>query len=180
MGWPVRGGRGRGTWSPISADAVLGTAACSARGGAGRSPLDTPPLGGVILRLAVIEAPAPPSAVYAYAVLSNLCLRSSRFVDSSGRLNEESRRILRAYGETSHFRLVALRDGWQCFYCGVKVHAPGRFVQENFQLLGLTSNRPLGSIDHVIPRALGGPDILSNEVIACLSCNAQKRDRPFF
>jgi hypothetical protein len=43
----------------------------------------------------------------------------------------------------------------QCIYCGAKDHL---------------------SLDHLIPRVKGGPDITDNAVIACKSCNSSKSD----
>ncbi|MDI6689688.1 MAG: HNH endonuclease [Actinomycetota bacterium] len=46
-----------------------------------------------------------------------------------------------------------------CVYCGCK---------ENL------------SFDHIIPRNRGGPDITSNLVLACKSCNSSKGDKDIF
>jgi 5-methylcytosine-specific restriction endonuclease McrA len=51
------------------------------------------------------------------------------------------------------------RDRNTCQYCGVK------FTTEDL------------SIDHVIPRSLGGESTWTNCVVACLSCNARKGNR---
>jgi 5-methylcytosine-specific restriction endonuclease McrA len=56
-------------------------------------------------------------------------------------------------------RNVAKRDHFTCQYCGVQ---PG--------VTGVT-------IDHVVPRAQGGPSSWSNCVAACAGCNARKADR---
>ncbi len=52
-------------------------------------------------------------------------------------------------------RAVFARDGGRCQYCGA--------VAE--------------SIDHVVPRAKGGPHTWENVVAACRPCNTSKRDR---
>lgn len=52
-------------------------------------------------------------------------------------------------------RIVAL-DNFTCVYCGVR--------------------GPNLEIDHIIPRSVGGPDVLHNLVVACPECNHKKRD----
>lgn len=52
-------------------------------------------------------------------------------------------------------RSVFARDGHRCQYC----------------------DGPAESIDHVIPRAKGGPHEWENVVAACRDCNVRKRDR---
>lgn len=52
---------------------------------------------------------------------------------------------------------ILRRDGHACRYCGTKG----------------TADNPL-TVDHVIPRALGGTDAASNLVTACADCNAGK------
>ncbi|MCX6685069.1 MAG: HNH endonuclease [Methanoregula sp.] len=36
------------------------------------------------------------------------------------------------------------------------------------------------SLDHIIPLSKGGPDIISNQVYACRSCNSSKGDKDIF
>ncbi len=52
-------------------------------------------------------------------------------------------------------RAVFARDGNRCQYCGDQAD----------------------SIDHVVPRAKGGPHTWENVVAACRPCNVRKRDR---
>jgi 5-methylcytosine-specific restriction endonuclease McrA len=54
-------------------------------------------------------------------------------------------------------RNVMKRDGYQCQYCGTK-------------------QGPM-TVDHVIPRTLGGRDSWENLVCACVRCNNLKGDR---
>lgn len=69
---------------------------------------------------------------------------------------------LRAYVRLP-FKKVALtrhnvmkRDGFVCAYCGGDKHL---------------------TLDHVLPRAQGGPTTWRNLITACYSCNSQKGDR---
>lgn len=52
---------------------------------------------------------------------------------------------------------ILRRDGYRCQYCGEK-------------------SPPL-TVDHVIPKKLGGPDTWENLVCACFKCNNKKGDR---
>lgn len=56
-------------------------------------------------------------------------------------------------------RNIVVRDDSQCQYCGVLLHP------DEYQ------------IEHVVPRAQGGISEWRNLVLACCSCNNQKRDR---
>ena len=55
---------------------------------------------------------------------------------------------------------ILLRDGYTCQYCG---------ATPAVQLL---------TLDHVVPRALGGRSTWENMVAACRACNARKADQP--
>lgn len=57
-------------------------------------------------------------------------------------------------------RNLFLRDDFTCQYCGRRSHAERL------------------SIDHVTPRSRGGRTSWENCVLACVSCNARKADRP--
>ena len=52
---------------------------------------------------------------------------------------------------------ILRRDGHRCQYCG--------------------TTRPPITVDHVIPRSQGGPDVWENLVAACIRCNNAKGDR---
>lgn len=54
-------------------------------------------------------------------------------------------------------RAVFERDGYACFFCG-KHKDDGAIL----------------TLDHYIPRALGGPNTLENLFTACRSCNSRK------
>lgn len=55
-------------------------------------------------------------------------------------------------------RNILKRDDHRCQYCG-------------------TAHGPM-TIDHVIPKRLGGRDTWENLVCACVACNGRKGDRP--
>ena len=56
-------------------------------------------------------------------------------------------------------RSVFERDGWACFFCGKH--------RDELKKGDLT-------LDHYIPRALGGPNTFENLFTACRSCNIRK------
>lgn len=64
-------------------------------------------------------------------------------------------------GSTSKWRKirerVLVRDGYTCYYCG----------------------SPANTVDHIIPRRLGGDDSMDNLVAACKKCNYSKGGRFF-
>jgi 5-methylcytosine-specific restriction endonuclease McrA len=68
---------------------------------------------------------------------------------------------LRANGSTYRWRQirqrVLARDNYLCYYCGS--HA--------------------NTVDHVVPRRLGGDDSLDNLLSACSKCNSRKGGRFF-
>jgi 5-methylcytosine-specific restriction endonuclease McrA len=53
---------------------------------------------------------------------------------------------------------VLLRDDYRCQYCGCK------------------GNDPM-TVDHVVPKSIGGPSTWENLVCACLTCNNRKNNR---
>jgi hypothetical protein len=55
------------------------------------------------------------------------------------------------------YNQVMMLDNFTCVYCGLRT--------------------PDITVDHYIPRSLGGPDVLQNLVAACFSCNSSKSDR---
>jgi len=73
--------------------------------------------------------------------------------------------VLNAYGGIPRKDMVLTRkaiferDGNTCQYCGRKMR------------------REKLTIDHIVPRSRGGGDSWSNLVLACLECNARKRNK---
>ena len=53
------------------------------------------------------------------------------------------------------------RDGWRCRYCGEVV------------------TTDTATLDHLIPRSLGGPNTAENLATACLTCNSIKSGRTY-
>jgi 5-methylcytosine-specific restriction endonuclease McrA len=60
---------------------------------------------------------------------------------------------------------VFARDGGRCAYCGILTRRPGR---------GVRRTPDLATLDHVVPRSMGGPLARENLVIACQSCNNER------
>lgn len=60
------------------------------------------------------------------------------------------------------------RDGATCAWCGVDVAVTGFYH----------GRLDYASIDHIVPIDLGGDHLMSNCVVACVSCNARKRNLP--
>ncbi len=60
------------------------------------------------------------------------------------------------------FEDVFSRDGGRCVYCGVETRRLRKWV----------SRAPdLATLDHVVPRSMGGPLRADNLVLACQACN---------
>lgn len=77
-------------------------------------------------------------------------------VNSTRRLDGQG-----SYGNLLRIRDLAARDGWRCAYCRVP--------------LVLVPHQPAATVDHVMPKALGGDGrALWNMVLACPGCNWDK------
>jgi 5-methylcytosine-specific restriction endonuclease McrA len=63
------------------------------------------------------------------------------------------------------FEDIFTRDGGCCVYCGVAT----RRLQK-----GLSRAPDLATLDHVVPRSMGGPLNRDNLVLACQACNNQR------
>jgi 5-methylcytosine-specific restriction endonuclease McrA len=61
-------------------------------------------------------------------------------------------------------RLIMLRDGRDCAYCGIRLYRKRE------------DGEPKATVDHVIPKSRGGSDKLANKVICCPACNTAKAD----
>lgn len=64
---------------------------------------------------------------------------------------------------------LALRDGWECTYCGYAF--PPYYEREHWTEYQ-QGMRP--TIDHKVPQSKGGSDDLDNLVLACWQCNKEK------
>ncbi len=56
---------------------------------------------------------------------------------------------------------IEKRARWRCEYC----HAPQKVSGYRFHL------------EHILPRAVGGPDAFGNRALACATCNLAKADK---
>lgn len=61
------------------------------------------------------------------------------------------------------------RDGWTCVYCGARyLHADAAVKPGVRYVAKLT-------LDHIVPRELGGTNLASNLVTACFRCNSARQ-----
>jgi 5-methylcytosine-specific restriction endonuclease McrA len=69
-------------------------------------------------------------------------------------------RAYRGAGTLSPLVILAvfLRDAGTCAYCGARPAKP--------------------TVDHIVPRSLGGTSEAANLCTACPSCNSRKKDKP--
>lgn len=72
---------------------------------------------------------------------------------------------MKAAQRTKLFEDIFARDGGRCVYCRVAT----RRLQK-----GLSRAPDLATLDHVVPRSLGGPLSRDNLVLACQACNNQR------
>jgi 5-methylcytosine-specific restriction endonuclease McrA len=63
------------------------------------------------------------------------------------------------------FETIFARDGGCCVYCGVETHRLAK---------GLSRSPVLATLDHVVPRSMGGPLNPANLVLACQACNNER------
>lgn len=60
---------------------------------------------------------------------------------------------------------LAEAQNWRCAYCGIKC----------------TDEREIGhsaTIEHIVPRSIGGRDVWENMVMACKNCNSNRSSVP--
>lgn len=70
---------------------------------------------------------------------------------------------------------IALRDGWNCHYCGrdlLNLHK----IEGSAESFKFQPDYP--QLDHVVPRKNGGSG-KDGYVLACKRCNSQKGARPY-
>ena len=77
-------------------------------------------------------------------------------------------------GITARFKwfLALTGGGWKCHYCGCLLPPNKRS-----HTTGELSWWP--EVDHVVPRAKGGSDLLRNLVLACPPCNQRKQAKDY-
>jgi 5-methylcytosine-specific restriction endonuclease McrA len=76
------------------------------------------------------------------------------------------RRVLHDLADRRRAHRAARRnrsDGRRCFYCDAAFEPTGPLAR---------------TVDHRVPRAVGGTDGLANLVFACQACNQRKANRP--
>lgn len=64
------------------------------------------------------------------------------------------------------FLRIMNRDQWRCRLCGTRIKQDVRFPDQD-----------AGTLDHILPRSLGGPDDDANLQAAHLLCNQRKSNR---
>jgi hypothetical protein len=72
------------------------------------------------------------------------------------------------------------RDGWRCVWCRCEVAQLGMRGAKGVSVEGVLFTDGLqirqASIDHVVPRALGGTNAHTNLITCCARCNAVRGD----
>ncbi|MGO4525703.1 HNH endonuclease [Microvirga sp. 2MCAF35] len=63
------------------------------------------------------------------------------------------------------FNDIFERDQGRCVYCGIRARRPGH---------GIKRAPDLATLDHVQPKAFGGPLDRDNIVLACAACNNER------
>ena len=64
---------------------------------------------------------------------------------------------------TKKRKQIYVRDNHTCLYCGDSIYDTADLVL---------------TLDHIVPRVLGGHNMQDNLVTACRECNSSKKDRP--
>jgi len=72
---------------------------------------------------------------------------------------------MKAAQRIAFFNDIFARDGGRCVYCGIPARRPGR---------GIKRAPDLATLDHVQPKAHGGPLDRDNIVLACAACNNER------
>lgn len=62
----------------------------------------------------------------------------------------------------------------KCFYCSVQVRHPKN------TLYGCQIPSDYSTLDHIKPKSQGGPNVISNYVLACAKCNSARADMDFY
>lgn len=96
----------------------------------------------------------PTGATAIRAVENGIALERARRI-----LDDTSYNLLRGSRNNRLRERLAQRDGPECHYCGKHLDPTKR------------------TIDHVVPRVLGGPSSMDNYVLACGNCNRKKGEK---
>jgi hypothetical protein len=74
--------------------------------------------------------------------------------------------------------LLTKQQGGKCCYCGVKVIDGSQSLTK---FLGGSksdyNDKAVASLEHKLPKAMGGTDDASNLAVSCRGCNIEKRDK---
>lgn len=124
-------------------------------------------------RVAAKAAQPPRQCVHCGAVIGPERRRDAKFC--SAVCNDRAHRLqrkLRARGGPQNTMgmvrfEVGRRDGFRCGICGYEL-----------DLAVLWPDPRFASMDHVVPVSAGGSSVVSNLRLACLTCNASRRDQP--
>lgn len=74
---------------------------------------------------------------------------------------------------------LAIKQAWRCFYCRKVMVSPGFFYPlDGGSLSKKNLRRRRCTVDHLVPRSMGGTDALTNLVAACCKCNSDKGSNP--
>jgi hypothetical protein len=69
-------------------------------------------------------------------------------------------------------RRIYARDGWRCVWCCVDVYSGARGAKPE-----LARADAMATLDHFLPRSLGGSNEACNLVTACFACNHARDKR---
>ena len=90
--------------------------------------------------------------------------RKQREIDAAWAQHKAQNRSPWFWARIAMRRRLAEAQNWRCCYCGcVTTDEAGR-----------DSSPRQATLEHIVPRALGGPDHESNLVIACAACNGRR------
>lgn len=81
-------------------------------------------------------------------------------IETNEKIEEQNTELSYRVIDTDPRLVIYKRDGFLCYYCGTHIH-------------NLLSSS--GSLDHIYPESLGGPNTASNLVTCCLKCNCKKQ-----
>lgn len=81
--------------------------------------------------------------------------------------------IIRRWWKRYRVWFLVRRDGPDCRYCGCNLHRITRHNRKVYNVPSSSWARRL-TIDHLVPRSLGGTNKLKNLGLSCATCNGRK------